>query len=81
LSSLFGSGAGAPTWLSMTAYFITLISTTGFGAYSAKFGVIPASALAAVFTYAGWLPLTGGAAIFLIAMAVTAFIGYLQHGR
>jgi hypothetical protein len=81
LCRLVGSGPDAPTWLGLFSYFVVLIAASVFGALSAKFGVIPVSVLTAVFVYAGWLPMVNGAGTFLIAMAIMAWIGFLQHGK
>lgn len=70
-----------PSPLNFAAYLIVLISAASMGAQAAKFGVVVVSAEAAIFSAAGWLPLVNGASLFLMAIAVLAFTGFLEQGR
>ncbi|MDA4119260.1 MAG: hypothetical protein OK436_01610 [Thaumarchaeota archaeon] len=71
----------APSPLNFAAYIIVLLSAAGMGAQAAKFGVVVIPAEVAVLAGAGWLPLQNGASLFLIAIGVLAFIGWLEQGR
>lgn len=76
---VFGSGPNAPTPLGIAVFFFLLMASSVFGYVSSKFGVVVVAILAAMFSAAGWIVLGGaGAGTFLIAVAVTSFVGYLQ---
>jgi hypothetical protein len=71
----------SPSILNFAGYVIVLFSAAGMGALSAKFGAVVVAAEAAILSGAGWLPLANGASLFLMALALTSFVSWLEHGR
>lgn len=68
-------------WAELIAIIILVVMAGAFGYKASPFGFIATAFVAALFGFAGWLPITGSVIAIIITLAFTAFLINKERGQ